>query len=122
MMLLYHLVTVHIVWYAPVYGWLLLISAWARRAPILWAALPPFALFVLEKITFGTSHFVAFLQYRLSGPEGFRFTPPGGDPMGMMTGVAPLTFLSTPGLWTGLVVFTVFLVAAARLRRFRGPA
>src|SRR3954469_7533219 len=37
LMLLYHLLTVHGLWYAPVYGWLLLISAWARRAPFLWA-------------------------------------------------------------------------------------
>ena len=39
LMLLYHLVTVHALWYAPIYGWLLLVSAWARRAPFLWAAL-----------------------------------------------------------------------------------
>ena len=35
LMLLYHLLTVHGLWYAPIYGWLLLVSAWARRAPIL---------------------------------------------------------------------------------------
>ena len=39
LMLLYHLVTVHALWYAPIFGWLLLVSAWARRVPILWAAL-----------------------------------------------------------------------------------
>ena len=39
-MLLYHLVTVHMLWYAPIYAWLLLVSAWARRAAVLWAALP----------------------------------------------------------------------------------
>ena len=27
-------------WYAPVWGWLLLVSSWARRAPFLWAVLP----------------------------------------------------------------------------------
>jgi ABC-2 type transport system permease protein len=40
LMLLYHLVAVHSLWYAPFYGWMLLVSAWARRAPFLWAALP----------------------------------------------------------------------------------
>ena len=39
----YHLVTVHMLWYAPLYCWLLLISAWSRRTPFLWAVLPPFA-------------------------------------------------------------------------------
>ncbi len=39
--LLYHMVTVHILWYAPIYCWMLLISAWARRAALVWAVLPP---------------------------------------------------------------------------------
>ena len=25
---------VHALWFAPIYGWLLLVSAWARRAPV----------------------------------------------------------------------------------------
>src|SRR5882762_3671784 len=33
--LLYHLVTVHVLWYAPIYGWLLFVSAWSRRAALL---------------------------------------------------------------------------------------
>src|SRR5437870_2759123 len=44
LMLLYHLVAVHGLWYAPIYGWLLLVSAWARRAAILWAGLPLLAI------------------------------------------------------------------------------
>jgi len=43
-MLLYHLVTAHMLWFAPFYAWLLLVSAWARRAPFLWAILPPLAI------------------------------------------------------------------------------
>jgi ABC-2 type transport system permease protein len=42
LVLLYHLLTVHGLWYAPIYGWLLLVSAWAPRAPLIWAFLPPF--------------------------------------------------------------------------------
>src|SRR6266576_844732 len=30
LVLLYHFLTVHGLWYAPIYGWLLLVSAWAR--------------------------------------------------------------------------------------------
>ncbi len=40
LMLLYHIVTVHGLWYAPFYGWFLLVSAWAPRAPFIWAFLP----------------------------------------------------------------------------------
>src|SRR3989441_1617369 len=36
LMLLYHILTVHGLWYAPIYGWLLLGSAWAPRAPFIW--------------------------------------------------------------------------------------
>src|SRR5205807_10302029 len=35
LMLLYHILTVHGLWYAPLYGWLLLVSAWAPRAPFI---------------------------------------------------------------------------------------
>jgi len=42
-----------------IYAWLLLVSAWARRAAFLWAFLPPLAIGVVEKIAFNTSHFGA---------------------------------------------------------------
>jgi len=35
--------------------------------------------------------------------------------------LTPLTYLSTPGLWLGLIFAAVFLAAAIRLRRYRGP-
>src|SRR6202040_2666068 len=65
LMLLYHILTVHGLWYAPIYGWLLLVSAWAPRAPFIWAFLPPFVIWGVEKIAFNTSHFLGMLQYRL---------------------------------------------------------
>jgi ABC-2 type transport system permease protein len=128
MMLLYHLLTVHLLWYAPIYGWLLLVSAWARRAAFLWAVLPLLAIGFAEKMAFNTSHFAAWLQYRFSGPEAFTFSAPGGvsaEAGGMsmtgMTSLDPGKFFSTPGLWIGLAIAAVFLAAAFRLRRYRGP-
>src|SRR5712671_820653 len=50
MVLLYHLLTVHGLYYAPIYGWLLMVSAWAPRAPFIWAFLPPFVIAVVEKV------------------------------------------------------------------------
>jgi ABC-2 type transport system permease protein len=118
-MLTYHLLTVHALWYAPIYAWLLLISGWARRAPFLWAFLPPLAVGVAEKIAFNTSHFAHMVMYRVSGPETFAF--PGMVLMDPMSALAPLRFLSTPGLWTGLAAAAVFLALAVRLRRYREP-
>jgi ABC-2 type transport system permease protein len=128
LMLLYHLVTVHMLWYAPIYAWLLLVSAWARRATFLWAVLPPLAICAIEKIAFNTLHFGAWLVYRLSGPEAFNISSSpglaaqaGGVSMTGMTSLDPEKFFSTPGLWFGLIVAAAFLFAAAQLRRYRGP-
>lgn len=119
--LLYHLFTVHVLWYSPFYAWLLLVSSWARRAPLLWAALPPIAISGLEKIAFGTSHFAEMLKYRLNGPETFDFTAPGSMKMDPLQHIDPAKFLTQPGLWIGLVIAVVFLAGAVRLRRYRGP-
>ena len=120
LLLLYHLVAMHSLWYAPIYGWLMLVSGWARRAPVLWATLPLLATGLVEKIAFNTSHFGALLQYRFMGPEG---TAPTGDPMSMasLTPISPAEFLLRPGLWIGLAIAAAFLAAAVRLRRSQGP-
>jgi ABC-2 type transport system permease protein len=121
LMLLYHLVAIHALWYAPIYGWLLLVSGWARRAAFLWAALPLLTIGVVEKIAFNTSHFAAMLEYRMSGgAAGIAFTA-GNVAIHPLTHLAPLNFLSSRGLWIGLVVFAAFLAAAVRLRRYQGP-
>jgi ABC-2 type transport system permease protein len=117
--LLYHFLTVHGLWYAPLYGWLLLVSAWAPRAPFIWAFLPPFVICGLEKIAFNTSYCLNMLQYRLTGP-GDAMGPHSAPPDFMAT-LIPAHFFSTPGLWTGLVVGAAFLFAAVRLRRHQGP-
>ena len=59
--------TVIALWYAPIYGWLLLVSGWARRATFLWAVLPLLAIRAFEKIAFHTSYFGSLLQDRLFG-------------------------------------------------------
>lgn len=115
-----HMVTGHGLWYAPFYGWLLLVSAWARRAPLLWATLPPAAVGFLEKIAFNTTYFGHLLEYRLTGgPQ------PGAAHAGMsMEAVTPFTLgqmLTSPGLWLGLALTAAFLWGAVWLRRQRGP-
>ncbi|MGC2196763.1 MAG: ABC transporter permease [Terriglobales bacterium] len=121
LMLLYHLVTLHVLWHAPIYAWLLLVSGWARRLTFLWAVLPPVAIGVLEKVAFNTSHFAAFMGYRMRGPEEFDLHPHGNAAMHSLMTMDLGHFLSTPGLWIGLVVAAAFLAAAARQRRYRGP-
>jgi ABC-2 type transport system permease protein len=117
----FHLVVFHGIWWAPFYGWLLLVSAWARRAPFLWATLPPAAIAVVERVAFSTSHFAELLQYRFSGVPQTGDAQAGMMTMDMLAPDSMGQFLISPGLWIGLAVTAAFLFAAVRLRRSRGP-
>jgi ABC-2 type transport system permease protein len=119
LMLFYHLMTVHALWHAPFYGWMLLISGWARRAAFLWAALPVVAIFALEKLLFHTTHFMDFVSYRLAGVPGVVFVR--DFPTDPMTELSPLHFLISPGLWIGLAFTALCVAGAVRLRRQHGP-
>ena len=108
-------------WHAPLYAWLLLISAWAPRATYLWALLPLAAICVFEKIAFNSLHLLGFLKYRLIGglEKAFSF-----DRHGLVHAWSQFTpgrFLASPGLWLGLVSAAAFLAASARIRRNREP-
>jgi ABC-2 type transport system permease protein len=117
--LFYHMLTVHGLWYAPLYAWLLLVSAAAPRAPFVWAVLPPFVIWGVEKIAFNTTYFLSLLKVRLMGPPDPEMTMPrNGD---FMSTLIPHHFFDQPGLWAGLAVAAVFLAIAIRLRRYRGP-
>jgi ABC-2 type transport system permease protein len=113
---------VHALWFAPFYGWLLLVSAWARRVPLLWAVLPPLAIGIVERITAGTPHFTSLLRYRVTGAltEAFSASGGGGE-VEDLDQLDPGRFLATPGLWLGLLFTVACLAAAVRLRRRREP-
>jgi len=118
---LYGIVTLSF-WYWPVYGWLLFISSWARRAPFLWAVLPPFGLGLIETLAFSTSHVFDLLNARLLGSFAAAFVyhdqAKGGFPFPQMN---PLGFVSNPGLWIGMVLGAGFFAAAVWMRRRREP-
>jgi ABC-2 type transport system permease protein len=121
-LLLYHVVTAHALWPAPIYCWLLLVSGWPRRATFLWAALPLVAIAGVEQIAFHTWHFAGLVTSRLLGAAPtVASTSPDMFPTDPMTHIAPAHFLSSPGLWIGLALAAVFLAATVRLRRYREP-
>ena len=123
LLMLYHIVTVHALWPAPVYCWLLLVSGWARRAAFLWAALPVLAIAGVERIAFHTQYFASLVAYRLVGYTAPMSSMPADVfPTDPMTHITPGHFLFSPGLWIGLAVAVAFLAAAVRLRRHQGPA
>ena len=125
-------------WYLPFYGWLLLVSAFASRALLLWATLPPLALMWLERAGLGTNEFaellghrsVGFLESALRTEDATAVTRlSNGD-----TNIAieatgdvwrlldPVGFLASPGLWAGIAVAAAFVAGAIWLRRYRDEA
>jgi ABC-2 type transport system permease protein len=116
--LLYGL-TAMTLWVAPIYGWFLLVSAWARRAALVWALLPFVSLSAPGKVGLLTRFFI----YRLTGwaTEAFASKPREVLLIDPLNPIAPAKFLSSANLWMGLAVAALLLFAAARLRRRRSP-
>jgi ABC-2 type transport system permease protein len=118
-----HLVMFHGIWYAPLYAWLLLVSAWATRVPFLWAVLPPAAIAIVERLAFNTTSLATVVQEHFLGESELA---PDAPTAGMSMTMDVLTphplghYLTAPGLWIGLALTAAFLVGAARLRRARG--
>ena len=117
-----------VLWYAPVYGWLLLVSAWARRSTFLWAVLPPLAVCLVEKLAFDTTHFWLMLRDRLGGVARalmVRSADSGAGSVHFSTQLRDhfdlTTFFASPALWIGLVVAAGFIAAAVWMRRYREP-
>jgi ABC-2 type transport system permease protein len=130
MVLLYGLATVAL-WFAPVYGWLLLVSGWAQRSTLLWAVLPPLAVSAFEKLAFDTTIFWSMLKFRLTGSFSQAFVVNAGSapaakgaPRQMHIPEAipdPMHFLSSPGLWLGLLAAVALIAAVIWMRRYRDP-
>ena len=123
-------------WYAPFAVWLLLASAWAKKAVFLWA-ISPLLLGQLERLITGRSLLLdaianqaadffrhAFNADRL---EPLRhLDDPDPQTMASLVGrldllslADPLSLLSAGQLWWGLGVTGVFVAGAIYLRRYR---
>jgi ABC-2 type transport system permease protein len=116
------------IWYLPISGWLLLASAWAKRAVILWALLPPLGIMLAERLFLGTSVTARTLGLRLFGYRELAFheTSPhewslrAGDPAAALAGAWRLfdlgPFLANPETWIGILVGAALIALAIQLR------
>ena len=113
-------------WWAPIYGWALLVSAWAKRLTLLWAVLPPIGLAVFERVAFGDQHVERIIGHRLSGGLELSFEfpvrvhPPTVGHV-YLPDVDPVGFLTSPGLWLGLAFAALCFAGAIWLRRRAEP-
>jgi ABC-2 type transport system permease protein len=119
-----------VLWYAPWGAYLLLISAWARRSPFLWATLPPVLLPLLERMVFGTRYLWNFVTYRNSGIWKLLLMPTGYvpriithnhvRPFGVL--LSDLDFrgaFTDVDLWLGVAVSAALIYLAIRVRARR---
>jgi ABC-2 type transport system permease protein len=85
--------------------------------------LPFIVIQIFERITFGTSYFGSFLTHRLFGfaPHAFGFHGQGHPTIDSLAQLSPGKYLGSPDLWIGLVIAAAFVIAAVRMRRWRGP-
>ena len=122
------------VWYLPVTGWLMLVSAWAKRAVILWAVLPPLLLYFFERVFFGTHLFGHMISRRLTAlplvsfngskyvwtHEGGVVDNASGAPVvSVWHLINPSGFFTSAETWIGAAVGIVLIVAAIQLRMRR---
>jgi ABC-2 type transport system permease protein len=110
-------------WYAPVYGWLLLVSSWAKRGTFLWAVLPPLAICLLEAIVLHSRHFSDLLGLRLNGGFGavFALSAPASADQFHLSQITREQFFTSPDLWLGLLVAAAFIAGAVWMRRRAEP-
>lgn len=129
-----YLIVTAAIWYLPLAGYLMVVSAWAKRAVMLWSILPPIALLLLERWFIGTHVIADQIWERLVGLAMAFHTNPGegawivttgehGDtirtPAGLWSFLNPGGFLSSPETWIGAAVGIVLIICAVQLRMRR---
>lgn len=118
-------------WMSPFVGWLLFVSAFAKRSPFLTAFLPIIVLPMLEKIFLRSSVFAETVLDRSSQIPIFR----GIEASALIDDIESKSitesgiswwslldvqgFIVSPALWIGLIVCGLFAAAAVYVRRYR---
>jgi ABC-2 type transport system permease protein len=115
-----------VLWTAPITGFLILVSALARRSPLVWALVPPLVGSLLERIVFGTHYLWDFLIYRAFGiwhilglEHSHIINHHNLRPFGTL--LEELNWRGAFGsvdLWLGVLATVAMLYAAVRLRRY----
>jgi ABC-2 type transport system permease protein len=124
-----YVIATGVLWYLPVVGWLLLVSAWAKRAVILHAILPPLAIVLAEHLFLGTHAAAALFRDRLLGGTYAALHHPinwslqrGEMTPGVWQLPDPVGFLSSAEVWIGVLLGAACIAGAVQLRKRRTDA
>ena len=119
-------------WLSPFVGWFLLVSAYTKRSPFLVAFLPIVVLPMLEKSLIGSEMFGNAIFVRsaknpifkdaetlehMFRDDDLQSLAESGVSMGSILDFG--SFVSSPGMWAGLIVCGLFTTAAIYVRRYR---
>jgi ABC-2 type transport system permease protein len=129
---LYVIVTTAI-WYLPIAAYLLVVSAWAKRAVMLWSIMPPIALVLAERWFLGSHMIAEQIGERLAGYARAAFHDPGccswvTNVVDNDTARTPPSiwgffnvggFVSSPETWIGVAVGVALIACAIQLRTRR---
>jgi ABC-2 type transport system permease protein len=127
-----YVIVVTAIWYLPIAGWLMLVSAWAKRAVMLWSILPPLVAYIFERVFFGTHVIGHTLTRRLMGlpmvafngakhvwTQGSGVVDNNGLPVRVWNLINPSGFFTSAETWIGAAVGIVLIVGAIQLRMRR---
>ena len=116
-------------WFLPFYGWVILASCWAKKAPFLWTVLTPLGVMFAELWVFHSGHIAKLVFGHILRwlPVAFNFDPdvkPRFNEMlstsyDLVTAESVGRFLVSPELWAGLVIAAGCVAGAVWLRRNR---
>ena len=120
------------IWLSPFAGWFLFVSAWTRRSPLLTAFLPLVIVPMIESWVLPTHLIWDAIENRFTQLPLFSVDPKvffdekalaaRTDAVNLLELVDLGKFLSSPGVWLGLVVCGLFATAAIYVRRYRGES
>lgn len=110
-------------WYAPVVAAALLASAWLKRSPVLWVTLGLILAPAFEYIVFHTGYLASVIRYRgnaiwhvLTHVDGHSVLNENVRLLSDLNWSGAFTY---PALWLGLAAAAALLYGAARARRYR---
>jgi ABC-2 type transport system permease protein len=120
---------VQAIWFLPYFGWVMLASSWAKKAPFLWAVLVPLGIMGAEGWVFHSAHIARMVALHSLNwlALAYNFVPEmmkgNGNDLTLTThmmGIENLgRLLASPELWVGTALGAAFIYGAIWLRRNR---